>query len=409
MNQQAGPLKGIRVLDFGQYIAGPGAGQILSDLGATVIKVENISGDQARSIGVFGEAMIRAYNRDKASLALDLRKPEARVVVQQLLPETDVLIHNFRPGAAERLGLGAETLREQYPALVYGSVTGFGTRGPSSDRPGLDIAAQAEFGIMQTTGEEGGEPQRIGFAAVDVAAANSLATGIMAALFARTTTREGAHVQTSLMEAAISMQAATWGEFTITGQPGRRKGNGQAHAAPAADLVHVSDGMIVLSAYTSEKWAALCNAIGHPEYIEDPRFSDNPSRVAHRSALLDSLGQALSASTRAQAVKLLLANGIVCGAVRAFDELVIDQDLVASEVLISVESGNGNYTSPGVPFTLDGWRRTSSAEAPRLGAQNTRILADLGYTEEQIEALHVAGVVSTPPIAAAGTSQHARK
>ncbi|PQZ94970.1 carnitine dehydratase [Arthrobacter sp. MYb227] len=409
MNQQPGPLNGIKVLDFGQYIAGPGAGQTLSDLGATVIKIENVRGDQARSIGVFGEAMIRAYNRDKASLSLDLRKPEARIVVHQLLADTDVLIHNFRPGAAERLGLGAEAVRDQYPTLIYGSITGFGTSGPSSTRPGLDIAAQAEFGIMESTGEENGDPQRVGFAVVDVAAANALATGILTALFARFTTGQGAHVETSLMESAISMQAATWGEYTITGEPGRRKGNGQGYAAPAADLVRVKDGMIVLSAYTAEKWAALCTTIGHPEFIDDPRFVDNPARVAHRPKLLELLGTVLSTSTRAEVVELLLSNGIVCGSVRAFDELDDDADLAASGVMVKVDSEGETYSSPGVPFTLDGWRRTTSAEAPELGAQNSQILAGLGYTVQQIEELHTKGVVCTPPVATIGSLQRANK
>lgn len=397
MSARQGPLKDIRVLDFGQYIAGPGAGQLLSDLGAAVTKVENVCGDQARAIGVFGEAMIRAYNRDKSSLALDLTKPEARLIIHRLLADTDVLIHNFRPGAAERLGLGAETLREQYPGLVYGSVTGFGTNGPSGNRPGLDIAAQAEFGIMESTGEADGAPQRIGFAAVDVAAGNALATGIIAALFARTTTGRGAHVETSLMEAAVSMQAATWGEYTITGQPARRKGNGQTHAAPAADVVRVKDGRIVLSAYTSEKWAALCHAIKHPDLISDPRFEDNPARVAHRHELLATIGSALEDKTRAQAVELLLAHGIVCGAVRSFGEIETDQDLAASNLLVSVESASGKYTSPGMPFTLDGWRRTSSNEAPSLGEHNCRVLTDLGYTTPQIEQLHQSGTVSRQP------------
>lgn len=405
MSTQDGPLKNIRVLDFGQYIAGPGAGQILSDLGATVTKVENIRGDQARSIGVFGEAMIRAYNRDKTSLSLDLNTPEARLIVHGLLADTDVLIHNFRPGAAERLGLGAAALREQYPSLVYGSVTGFGTDGPSSSRPGLDIAAQAEFGIMAATGEAEGDPQRIGFAAVDVAAGNALATGIMAALFARTATGKGTHVETSLMESAVSMQAATWGEYTITGQPAHRKGNGQAHAAPAADVVRVKDGRIVLSAYTSEKWAALCRTIGRPEFIEDPRFGDNATRVAHRGELLAALGSALKDRTRAHAVDLLLANGIVCGAIRSFDEIEKDQDLEASGILVSVESACKNYSSPGVPFTLDGWRRTSSMEAPACGQHNARILAGLGYSSAQIEKLHESGAISAPPITMATASR----
>lgn len=409
MNQHEGPLAGIRVLDFGQYIAGPGAGQLLSDLGATVIKVENVQGDQARSIGVFGEAMVRAFNRDKESLALDLRKPEARLVVHRLLSETDVLIHNFRPGAAERLGLGPEAMRSQYPGLVYGSVTGFGLRGPSAGRPGLDIAAQAEFGMMHSTGEADGDPQRVGFAVVDIAAANALATGIIAALFARTKTGQGAHVETSLLESAMAMQAATWGEYTITGKPSVRKGNGQAYAAPAADLVRVKDGMIVLSAYTAEKWAVLCDVIGHPELVADPRFMENPARVEHRSELLATLSSALQESTRNQAVELMLANGIVCGSVRSFDEIAVDQDLAASEIMVDVESATENYTSPGAPFTLDGWRRTSSVEAPHVGAHNARILGDLGYTDLQIEQLHALGAVSMPPVATADPLQHARK
>lgn len=411
MNTQPteGPLTGIRVLDFGQYIAGPGSGQVLSDLGATVIKVENVQGDQARNIGVFGEAMVRAFNRDKESLALDLRMSEARLVIHHLLAETDVLIHNFRPGAAERLGLGAEALRSQYPGLIYGSITGFGLGGPSASRPGLDIAAQAEFGMMHSTGEADGDPQRVGFAVVDVAAANALATGIIAALFARTKTGQGALVETSLLESAMAMQAATWGEYTITGKPAVRKGNGQAYAAPAADLVRVKDGMIVLSAYTAEKWAVLCNLIGHPEFITDPRFVDNPARVKHRRELLATLGSALQEITRTQTVELMLANGIVCGSVRSFDEIAVDGDLAASKVMVAVESAHGNFTSPGVPFTLDGWRRTSSAEAPEVGAQNTRILADLGYTDLQIEQLRTVGAISMPPVAAAGPLQHASK
>jgi len=406
MSARQGPLKDIRVLDFGQYIAGPGAGQLLSDLGATVIKVENVRGDQARTIGIFGEAMIRAYNRDKSSLSLDLTQPDARLIIHGLLADTDVLIHNFRPGSAERLGLGAESLREQYPGLVYGSITGFGTKGPSGGRPGLDIAAQAEFGIMESTGEAGGAPQRIGFAAVDVAAGNALATGIMAALFERATTGRGAHVETSLMEAAVSMQAATWGEYTITGQPARRKGNGQTHAAPAADVVDVKDGSIVLSAYTAGKWAALCHTINHPEFIADPRFRDNAARVAHREEMLATLGAALNETTRDQAIELLLDNGIVCGAVRAFDEIETDEDLAASNLLVSVNCAEGSYTSPGVPFTLDGWRRTSSTEAPRLGEHNLKILTDLGYSTMQIEKLREAGAVfMQPSTTAAGARQ----
>ncbi|WP_240482875.1 CaiB/BaiF CoA transferase family protein [Rhodococcus opacus] len=389
-----GPLTGIRVLDLGQYIAGPSACQTLADLGADVLKVESLRGDQARSIGTFGEAMVQAYNRDKRSIALDLSREEARVILHRLLAEADVLVQNFRNGSAERLGIGADELSRRYPRLVHGSVTGFGVNGPSSARPGLDIAAQAEFGLMHATGEADGEPQRLGLPAADVTAANALATGILAALYRRTSTGRGAHVQTSLMEATLAMQAANWGEYTITGQAPRRKGNGQAHAAPAADVVSLTDGKIVLSAYTDEKWSALCHLIDRPDMIDDPRFVDNPARVAHRHALLATLSEAFGTMTRDQAVERLLSAQIVCGAIRSFDNLAEDKDVVASGVLVDVAGADGtSFTSPGLAFTLDGRRRTTSVAAPATGQHTSAVLHELGYTDEEVAGLFDSCVV----------------
>ncbi|QDQ92955.1 CoA transferase [Rhodococcus sp. WB9] len=388
MSTMRGPLTGIRVLDLGQYIAGPSACQTLADLGADVLKVESLRGDQARSIGTFGEAMVQAYNRDKRSIALDLSREEARVILHRLLAEADVLVQNFRNGSAERLGIGADELSRRYPRLVHGSVTGFGVNGPSSARPGLDIAAQAEFGLMHATGEADGEPQRLGLPAADVTAANALATGILAALYRRTSTGRGAHVQTSLMEATLAMQAANWGEYTITGQAPRRKGNGQAHAAPAADVVSLTDGKIVLSAYTDEKWSALCHLIDRPDMIDDPRFVDNPARVAHRHALLTTLSEAFGTMTRDQTVERLRSAQIVCGAIRSFDDLAEDKDVVASGVLVDVAGADGtSFTSPGLAFTLDGRRRTTSVAAPATGQHTSAVLHELGYTDEEVAGL----------------------
>jgi crotonobetainyl-CoA:carnitine CoA-transferase CaiB-like acyl-CoA transferase len=392
-----GPLAGIRVLDLGQYIAGPSAGQTLADLGADVLKVESLSGDQARGIGTFGEAMVRAYNRDKRSIALDLRQEEGREILNKLLAEADVLVQNFRHGSAERLGIGPDELSRRYPRLVHASVTGFGVNGPSRARPGLDIAAQAEFGLMHVTGEAAGEPQRVGLAAADITAANALATGIIAALYQRASTGRGAHVQTSLMEATLSLQAANWGEYTITGQPPRRKGNGQAYAAPAADVVDVADGKIVLSAYTAEKWSVLCTLIDRPEMIDDPRFVDNPARVAHRPELVATLSEAFGSMTRKQAVDKLLSAGIVCGAIRSLDDLADDKDVCAAEILVDVATGDGgSYTSPGLAFTLDGRRRTASVAAPAVGQHTADVLRDLGYPDAEIAALIDGRIVCAP-------------
>ncbi|SDJ04507.1 Crotonobetainyl-CoA:carnitine CoA-transferase CaiB [Rhodococcus triatomae] len=383
-----GPLAGIRVLDLGQYIAGPSAGQTLADLGADVLKVESLGGDQARTIGTFGEAMVQAYNRDKRSIALDLRQEEARGILHRLIAESDVLVQNFRHGSAERLGIGPDELGRRYPRLVHGSVTGFGTNGPSSARPGLDIAAQAEFGLMHATGEADGEPQRLGLPIADVTAANALATGILAALYQRNSTGRGAHVQTSLMEATLSMQASNWGEYALTGQAPRRKGNGQALVAPGADVVDVADGKIVLSAYTSEKWSALCNLIERPDMLDDPRFVDNPARVAHRTELLAALSEAFGAMTRREAVERLLSAQIVCGAIRSFDDLAEDKDVSASEILVDVAADGGDsYTSPGLAFTLDGRRRTTSVAAPGVGQHSVDVLRELGYTDAAVSDL----------------------
>ncbi|MGW4771946.1 CaiB/BaiF CoA transferase family protein [Nocardia sp. NPDC004278] len=387
MTTMSGPLAGIRVLDLGQYIAGPSACQTLADLGADVLKVESLRGDQARGIGTFGQAMVQAYNRDKRSIALDLGQEEARVILHKLLAEADVLVQNFRNGSAERLGIGADELSGRYPRLVHASVTGFGVNGPSSARPGLDIAAQAEFGLMHATGEAEGEPQRLGLAVADVAAANALATGILAALYQRTATGRGAHVQTSLMEATLAMQAANWGEYTITGRAPRRKGNGQAHAAPAADVVTLADGKIVLSAYTAEKWSALCHLIERPDMIDDPRFIDNPARVAHRQELLAALSEAFGTMTRDQAVARLLSAQIVCGAIRSFDDIADDKDVLASAILVDVADDAGWYTSPGLAFTLDGRRRTTSVAAPALGQHTAAVLHELGYSDQEVAGL----------------------
>lgn len=389
------PLHGIRVIDLGQYIAGPSVAQTLSDLGADVIKVESPGGDQARSVGPFGEAMVRAYNRDKRSIALNLRAGEGRDILHRLIADADVLVGNFRHGSADRLGIGPQTLSEKYPRLVHASITGFGTGGPSSARPGLDIAAQAEFGLMHMTGAGDGEPQRVGAAVADVSAANAVVHGILAALFRRERTGRGGHVESSLMEATLAVQAAVWGEYQLTGKAPRRRGNGQANAAPAADVVEVADGHIVVSAYASAKWLALCRLIGRPDLATDPRFLDNPSRVANRPALLAVLAEAFSSLTRAQAVAMLDSAGIVCGAVRAYDEIDRDEDVEASGILVQVaDPGGEDYRVPGQAFTVDGARRHASAAAPVVGAHTVEILTDLGYSPDAIDAMYTRGAVA---------------
>ncbi|WP_017594762.1 CaiB/BaiF CoA transferase family protein [Nocardiopsis potens] len=390
------PLSGLRVLDFGQYIAAPGAGQNLADLGADVVKIEGPGGDQARHVGAFGAAMVLANNRGKRSIAVDLRTPDGAAVVRDLLGTADAVLHNFRHGVDRRLGLDPGTLLAAHPRLVCGTVTGFGTRGPSATRVGLDIAAQAEFGVMELTGEPDGPPQRVGFAVADVLAAQALTSGVLAALLARERTGRGTHVETSLMEAMVHAQSSTWVERQLSGTEPSRRGNGQALAAPAADLVRTGDGgWIVLSAYLPAKFRALCEAIGRPELPDDPRFATNDARVRNRPALLGALQDALGRRTRPDALRLLREAGVVSGAVRRFAELADDADLAASGLLVAAgRGGRTAYTAPGAPFSLGGERHARDRPAPAAGEHTRELLAELGRAPAEIRGLLRSGAVS---------------
>ncbi|MFI5662466.1 CaiB/BaiF CoA transferase family protein [Streptomyces sp. NPDC051684] len=397
------PLHGLRVVDFGQFIAAPGAGQNLADLGADVIKVEPPAGDQARRIGTFGMAMVRANNRSKRSLAIDLRAPGGSGIVAELIASADVVLHNFRPGVVERLHLDAATLTDRHPGLIYGFVTGFGSLGPSARRAGLDIAAQAEFAVMDLTGEAGGAPQRVGFAVADVLAAQALTSGVLAALLARSASGRGRVVETSLMEAVVHAQSSQWTEYGMTGTAPRRRGHGQALAAPAADLIRTRDGgAVVVSAYTQEKFAALCRLIGRPGLVSDVRFATNSARVAHRAELLDILHATLGRLDRNEALARMSSAGIVCGAVRGFDEITEDPDLLASGLIAACapadgdEAAGGSYSAPTTPFSLDGRRPSTSSPAPETGAHTRQILAELGRDEAEIRDLIGRGVVAGP-------------
>ncbi|WP_051297803.1 CaiB/BaiF CoA transferase family protein [Brevibacterium album] len=374
----AGPLGGVRVVDFGHFIAAPGAGQTLADLGADVIKVETPTGDQARGVGSYGAAIIRGYNRRKRSVVLDLREHEQREAALDLVAGADVVIHNMRPGVMDRLGLGAAALRAVNGSVIIAAVTGFGTEGPSRARPGLDIAAQAESGLMSVTGEAGREPQRVGAPIVDHVSAGALVQGILAALFHRERTGAGDEITVSLLDTAVDLQRVNWGEYALTGEMPTRRGNGQPGAAPGADHFATSDGAVVVSAYTDEKFAALCRHAGVPELLEDPRFADNPSRVAHRPALLSALAPYFAARTSEAVVAELSALGIVSGAIRDYAQVLAAGDVRAGGVFLECRDSDGaEYRMPGLPFTTTHRVRDGDGgTVPALGQHTEEVLAE---------------------------------
>lgn len=368
------PLAGIRVVEFGHYIAAPAATQLLADLGAEVVKIEPPAGDQARGIGAYGEGIVLAFNRGKRSVVLDLHRDDDKRAALDLVAEADVVVQNLRAGTLARLGLGPGDLAPDHPRLVYVSVSGFSAKGPSAARAGLDIAAQAESGLMSINGEQDGDPLRVGFPIADVAASYAVVQGVLAALFRRERTGHGGVVEVSLLDTMIHMQSAMWGEWHASGQEPRRKGNGQATVAPAADLIRTADGSIVLSAYTSEHFARLCALMGKTWMLEDPRFADNPSRVAHREVLLAEISEAFGTVPTDECLAALAERGLVAAAVRTYREVSAADDTRSSGILTTGVSSDGErYPIPSLPFTLDGVVPAPDRAVPEAGADNVTL------------------------------------
>jgi crotonobetainyl-CoA:carnitine CoA-transferase CaiB-like acyl-CoA transferase len=391
----AAPLAGVRVVDLGQYIAGPGAAMALVELGAHVIKVEPLAGDQARHIGRYGESMIRAYNRGKQSIALDLKTAEGREVALRLIANSDVVIQNLRPGVVEKLGLGPAEIRARFPRVIYLSIAGFSRNSPSHARPGYDIAAQAESGLMSVTGEPDGLPQKVGVPVVDAAAAQLGAQAVLAALFGREKTGRGETLEVSLLETALSLQAATWCEYLGGAPEPTRMGHGQPHNAPAAEIVTTRDGHIVLSAYAEEHWQRFCRIVGREGLANDPRFATNALRVRHRGELREVLRQCLSGYTSEECVQLLGSNQIVVGAVRKYSEVLASPDVAGSGMFVEASANGGEaYRALGLPYRLGDAPRAAPPAAPACGADSSKVLAEAGYSEQEIAALRGSGVVA---------------
>src|SRR5689334_8392128 len=296
------PLSGIRVVDFSRVIAGPMCTQILSDMGAEVIKVENPDGgdDTRKGAGPqrHGEThFFMTYNRGKKSVALDFTKREGQAVVHKLLASADVLVQNFRPGVPRKYGFDFEAVHTKYPTLIYLSVSAYGQSGPLSDRPGYDPVLQAESGMMSVNGEANGEGLRHAIAIVDQMTAIHSVAAINAALYARTSTGKGQHIDLALYDTALAALGNMGSYYLIGGEQPRRAGNGHFASAPNSSF-ETKNGKIYMAVANQKLFVDACKAMGHPEWVTDPRFDTVANRVANKPELTRLMEEVLTTDTK---------------------------------------------------------------------------------------------------------------
>ncbi|MDE3077124.1 MAG: CoA transferase [Chloroflexota bacterium] len=395
----AGPLEGIRILDFTRYLAGPVATSFLGDLGADVIKIERPGlGDDVRKLDrVFGADVDSGYfvgnNRSKRSLTLDLSDVRGREIVLRLIGTTDVLIENFRVGVMERLKLGYEQVREINSRLVYCSVTSFGSHGPYAHKPGMDIIVQAMGGVMGLTGNPDGPPMRSGSPIGDFLGAYQSLFGIMTALFHRERTGEGQLVEIALLDGQVSLLANYVPGFFVTGKPDRPVGNGHPQIVPY-QAFDTADGHMIVAVLNESFWRKLCEVLDMPQMMDDPRFAKNADRVDHRDELVPILQERFAERPTHEWAAVLEAADVPCAPVQDLADIARDPQVRENEMLVKVQHPTaGEVTVVGTPIKLRGTPSHITRPAPLLGQHTDEILRELGFQTAEIEALRDDGVV----------------
>jgi formyl-CoA transferase len=381
-----GALDGLRVLELTHVMAGPFCGQVLADMGADVIKVEPPgTGDSSRSS--MGTGAFLAVNRNKRSVALDLKDDRHRAAFHRLVAGADVLLENNRPGVAARLGADYETLSAINPRLVYASISGFGQTGPYAQRAGYDLIAQGLSGVMSVTGEPDGDPVKCGIPIGDLSAALFCAVGILAALAARERTGRGQTVDTSLFEGALALSIWETAELWATGRAPGKLGSAHRITAPYQAL-RTRDGHLTVAGNTQRQWERLCAVIGREELAADPRFSTNDDRMANRPQLAAELEAALASDGTDAWVERLEAAGIAAGPIHDYAEVFADPHTRAREMEVAMEHPEeGTVRGLGIPVKLSGTPGTVRRAAPLLGEHTAEVLREAGLSDAELEAL----------------------
>jgi CoA:oxalate CoA-transferase len=382
------PLDGVTVLDFSRVLAGPYCTMVLADLGARVIKIERLlSGDDTRAFGPFlgeGEERESAYfmcfNRGKESIALDLKSPRDRELLERLLSEADVLVENFRPGVMDRLGYGAERLARTHPHLVYASISGFGHSGPFADLPGYDMVVQAMGGVMSLTGWPDAEPARVGTSFGDLGAALFAAIGIVSSLYQRHRTAQGSRVDIGMLDCQAALMETALARFDVEGRVPTRTGDSHPSLAPFETFA-AADGRFVIAAGNDQLFMLMADALGAPHIALDPLFASNDLRCRHRPAMREAIEAVTREQPQAHWIEQLNAAGVPCAPINSIDKLFDHPQLLARQMIIQVEGRNGRpVRTAGNPIKVAGVPEIdvrTPIPAPALDQHRQRILAEL--------------------------------
>lgn len=390
------PLAGIRVLDCSRVYAGPIASMLLGDLGAEIWKVEPPNGDETRGWGppYWGDpadgrsAYFTSINRNKRSLVINLKADAGRALFDRLAAQCDLLLHNYQPSVAAKLGLGADRLRSEHPHLVVSTVGGFPGTGDAAERPAYDLVAQAMSGLMSVTGEPDGGPMKVGVALLDLSAGLLAAIGALAGLLARERGHEGAvHASVSLIESGVTSLTNVLGHYLATGEEPARWGTGHPDIVPYQDF-GAADGHLVVAVGNDLQFTRLMEVLG---LDPDPRFGSNPERLALRDELIPLLAGRIAAWGRDALVSALAAADVPAGPVNS-----VSGALAAMEAAFDgdwTQSTGGIRVAPN-PIHVDGKRLPLRAAPPRLGEQTDEILLEAGLSPAEIAALRAQGVVA---------------
>ncbi|KAM5531318.1 hypothetical protein V8D89_015033 [Ganoderma adspersum] len=406
------PLQGIKVLDLTRVLAGPTATMLLADLGADVVKVEEVSrGDDTRSwyppAAPLSEtapneashlppesAYFLAVNRNKRSITVNFKEPDGLAVVHKLVKQADVLVENFVSGKLASMGLGWEDCRKLNPRLVYASITGYGQTGPYRKAAGYDVIVEAEAGLMHITGEPDGPPCKVGVAATDIATGLYAHGAIMAGLLSRATTGKGVWIDCNLFESQLAGLANIASNYLIAGQEGGRHGTAHPSIVPY-QVFPCKDGFIMIGAGNDKQFALFAETIlGRPDLPEDPKFSSNKARVANRQELVDLISETLQKEGRDFWIQKLTGLGVPFGPINNIEQTFAHPQVAARQMISEVEhprAGKVKLVSPAV--TYNGKRMPIKRAPPYLSQHTTEVLSELGYRSEEIAELKAKKII----------------